>query len=180
VGRLNLGYRHLLPVLPFLYVGIGRLADVARGRWSKWALGGLAFWLALESLVMFPHYLAYFNLAAGGPRSGYHYLVDSNLDWGQELISLAEYQDAHQLGPVYLSYFGSAEPADYGVEYYCLPSLGLLDCSEASLPVEGWVAVSATCLQGQCTPERPHFYAPLHAHEPEAVLGHAMFLYRLP
>jgi len=178
-SRLNLGYRHLLPILPFLYVGIGRLATVARGRRARLVMGGLVLWLALESLATFPHYLAYFNLAVGGPSAGHRYLVDSNLDWGQELIALSDYQTAHQTGPVHLSYFGSADPAAYGVDYRCLPSLGLLDCPEASLPTEGWVAVSATCLQGLCTVD-PDCYASLRTREPVAVLGHSMFLYHLP
>ncbi len=105
--------------------------------------------------------------------------MDSNLDWGQELVSLAEFQVANQTGPVHLSYFGSADPSAYGVEYLCLPSLGLLSCPDADLPADGWVAVSATCLQGLCTPD-PDFYAPLRSREPDAVLGHSMFLYDLP
>jgi hypothetical protein len=178
-SRLNLGYRHLLPVLPFLYVGIGRLAKEVSGRRGTLVLGGLTLWLALESLVTFPHYLTYFNPAAGGPAAGHRYLVDSNLDWGQELVSLAEFQAANQTGPVHLSYFGSADPSAYGVEYVCLPSLGLLSCPEADLPADGWVAVSATCLQGLCTAD-PGFYAPLRHRQADAVLGHSMFLYDLP
>jgi hypothetical protein len=176
---LNLGYRHLLPVLPFAYVGIGCLANATRDRWAKLVLAGLVLWLALSSLLVFPHYLAFFNLAAGGPAGGYRYLVDSNLDWGQELISLSEFQSTHQTGRIDLSYFGTADPAAYGIEYDCLPGFGLLECQEAELPTEGWVAVSATCLQGLCTPD-PEFYATLRSREPDAVLGHSMFLYDLP
>ncbi len=178
-GRLNLGYRHLLPILPFLYVAIGQLAQVLGDRRARLVMAGLLTGLALENLVTYPHYLAFFNSAVGGPSAGHRYLVDSNLDWGQELISLAEFQSAHQTGPVHLAYFGSADPASYGVDYYCLPSLGYLDCPESKLPTRGWVAVSATCLQGLCTAETD-FYAALRAMEPSTVLGHSMFLYHLP
>jgi hypothetical protein len=179
VGRLNLGYRHLLPMFPFLYVAIGQLGQVLGGRRGRLVMGGLLIGLALENLLTFPHYLAFFNLAVGGPSAGHRYLVDSNLDWGQELISLAEFQSAHQTGPVYLGYFGSADPAAYGVEYHCLPGLGYIECPESDLPANGWVAVSATCLQGLCT-EEPDFYATLRGREPSAVLGYSMFLYHLP
>ncbi len=36
------------------------------------------------SVAIFPHYLAYFNAFAGGPLNGWRYLIDSNLDWGQD------------------------------------------------------------------------------------------------
>ena len=64
-----------------------------------------------QALAAWPHYLAYFNLASGGPAQGYRWLVDSNLDWGQDLPGLRRYLDEHtEPGrPHYLSYFGSAD-----------------------------------------------------------------------
>lgn len=41
-----------------------------------------------QPTAVYPHYLAYFNELAGGPRNGYQSLVDSNLDWGQDLKEL--------------------------------------------------------------------------------------------
>lgn len=178
-GGLNLGYRHLLPALPFLYVALGWLAKSTQTRQARLVVGALVAWLALESLVTYPHYLAYFNTAAGGPSSGYNYLVDSSLDWGQELINLAQYQSSHKIERFHLGYFGSADPAVYGIEYDCLPSFGLLHCPDAELPTEGWIAVSATCLQGLCSQDSG-FYSSLRAAKPAAVLGHSMFIYHLP
>ena len=58
-----------------------------------WSLAGLAVagWYVLEAVHLFPHYLAYFNLLPGGPVAGYRYLVDSNLDWGQNLWQLNDW-----------------------------------------------------------------------------------------
>jgi len=130
-------------------------------------------------LVVWIYATAYLMFRLGGPAAGHHYLADPNLDWGQESIALSDYQTAHQTGVIHLGYFGSAEPSAYGVRYQCLPGLGLLDCPEADLPTDGWVAVSATCLQGLCTSD-PDFYASLRARDPTDVLGHSMFLYHLP
>jgi hypothetical protein len=72
--------------------------------------------LALDAAVCFPNYLAYFNLIAGGPANAYRHLVDSSLDWGQDLPALKRYLDQHHSeGPAYLSYFGVASPDSYKV-----------------------------------------------------------------
>ena len=72
---------------------------------------------ALGSLWVYPHSLSYFNLLSGGPTRGYRHLVDSNIDWGQDLPALAAWQRAHPgAPPMRLHYFGSAAPAAYGVQ----------------------------------------------------------------
>ena len=73
-----------------------------------------------ESVIMWPDYLAYFNLLAGGPKYGYRHLVDSSLDWGQGLKELKTWlhrhpEDSRDPGRVYLSYFGTARPEYYGI-----------------------------------------------------------------
>ena len=54
----------------------------------------LALWYAAGTLRDHPHHLAYFNEIAGGPANGYRHLVDSNLDWGQDLKRLAAWARA--------------------------------------------------------------------------------------
>ena len=68
----------------------------------------------------YPNYLAYFNRIAGGPANGYKHLVDSSLDWGQDLPGLKRWLKEHDLDspgktPVYLAYFGQANPAHYHI-----------------------------------------------------------------
>ncbi|MCS7179706.1 MAG: hypothetical protein N0A03_10680, partial [Anaerolineae bacterium] len=53
-------------------------------------------WLTFGTLRLFPHYLAFFNELAGGPYGGHHYLVDSNLDWGQSFKALKEWLGKQQ------------------------------------------------------------------------------------
>ena len=64
-------------------------------------------------LRVHPNYLAYFNEAAGGPSRGWRWLVDSNIDWGQDLPLLAKWQREHPDRPVHLKYFGTVEPELY-------------------------------------------------------------------
>jgi len=179
-SRINIGYRHLLPVLPYLYIALGGFARWASGLWKKTVLAVLLIWLAVIPAVMYPDYRAFFNVLGGGPSRGYRYLVDSNLDWGQELINLAKFQKENRTGEMALAYFGTADPAEYGVAYHCIPSTGLLYCPDEPLPDYGWVAISASCLQGFCTQDNPDFYAPFRAMKPVAKLGYAIFIYNLP
>jgi hypothetical protein len=117
------------------------------------ATGVLVLWQGVESLRLRPHYLAYFNQIAGGPEQGYKRLVDSSLDWGQDLPALKAWLDEHapvgpSRPPVYLSYFGTSSPAHYGIDarlletYLPIPSERPLDLKP------GYYCVSATMLQG--------------------------------
>lgn len=178
-SRLNLGYRHILPIWPFLFVAVGSLAAVPPIGWRQVALLALVGWLAVSAITIFPHHLAYFNELVGGPGEGYRYLVDSNLDWGQDLKGLARYQREHALGKIYLAYFGTADPDYYGIEYECMPSYGLLACDDAPIPRSGILAVSATCLQGGCTGD-PQAYRWLLDETPVAKIGYSIFVYELP
>ena len=76
----------------------------------------LLVWYCFESILIFPHDLAYFNELAGGPKGGVNWLVDSNLDWGQDLKRLKSYVDRHRIESLKLLYFGMADPAYYGIK----------------------------------------------------------------
>ncbi len=113
VSRLNIGYRHLLPILPPLYIfaacvfAQARLfAQCTRCKW-RWAIRGssalLGFWLMVGTLKIWPFHLAFFNALIGGPDQGYRYLVDSNTDWGQALKALHSYIEREHLSHVRLS-----------------------------------------------------------------------------
>lgn len=120
-SRINLGVRHLLPMYPFLYViGMAALAALLPPRWYLVVAGAAIGLQAVESAAVYPDYLGFFNVAAGGSNAGPRYLLDSNIDWGQDLKKLKTYMDAHP-GPVCLEYFGSVEPKDYEIRYEYLP-----------------------------------------------------------
>jgi hypothetical protein len=112
----------------------------------------LVAWHVAESLAIRPDYLAYFNEAAGGPSKGYTHLADSSLDWGQDLPGLKQWLDRQGLqrpgaSPVYLSYFGTARPAYYGIQATTLAGFVDRRPPEPPVPLRGGVyCISATML----------------------------------
>jgi hypothetical protein len=149
-SRLNIGHRHLLPIYPCLFVLAARSAVAGLGharRAARLATMGLLAWYAAGTLHVHPHELAYFNELVGGPSQGYRWLVDSNLDWGQDLRGLKAWMDAHGVAEIHLAYFGTADPDYYGIRGQRLPGY-LRPTHVAGFRAGEWVAVSATLLQG--------------------------------
>ncbi len=128
-SNLNIGYRHLMPLLPYLYLLIAGLSSLWPGmnrlprRITKAAILFTILGVIIIDLLIHPHYLSYFNLAAGGPSNGHRVLVDSNIDWGQDLLRLKDWVDENNVDDLKLAWFGSADPAYYGIEYQPLPGL---------------------------------------------------------
>ncbi|NUQ62827.1 MAG: phospholipid carrier-dependent glycosyltransferase [Pirellulales bacterium] len=144
-SRINIGHRYLLPLYPLLVIaGVDRLWQAlgSRPKAMPWMTAALMAGQAVSCLAVAPHYLAYFNSVVGGPLRGWHYLVDSSIDWGQDLPALS--QELKRLGyrRVALQYFGTAEPRAYGIEADPLTHL--------RRPLEEYeaFAVSVTNLQG--------------------------------
>ncbi|MFQ5669533.1 MAG: glycosyltransferase family 39 protein [Acidobacteriota bacterium] len=119
LNRLDIGVRYLLPLYPFLFLGVASLGRLLRRR--EPVAGGLILaaltGAAISTLAVYPHYLSYFNLLAGGPSEGWRILINSNNDWGQDLKFLRREIEARGGGPVRLAYFGHAEPEAYGIDY---------------------------------------------------------------
>lgn len=91
-SRINIGIRHVLPI----YLGFSIVAAVAlaraienreRGKWMFFGAAAMVAWMAVSSLIAHPDYLPYFNELAGGHPE--NILVDSDLDWGQDLKRLS-------------------------------------------------------------------------------------------
>jgi hypothetical protein len=184
---INIGHRHLLPVYPFVFVAGGHAAAAlwkAAGRWrvpARAAVVGLLGWYAAGTLRVHPHYLAYFNELGGGPARGYEHLVDSNLDWGQDLIGLRAYMERTGLPRLKLLYFGTADPGYYGIACDRLPGYQAPPPSTLVREVRPGdiVAVSATHLQGiYLEPGVRVLAEQLRRRRPIAVIGYTIFVYR--
>lgn len=189
-GSLNIGVRHLLPIYPFIFIyvskiapGIQQLALNSVKFAKKWLFMSVYFlfaflcvWYLWTSLSVYPHYVSYFNEAVGGPKNGHKYLVDSSLDWGQDLKRLAEYVEENNIKNIKIDYFGG------GVPGYFIPDS--IEWHSQNGKTTGWIAISATFLQ------MSKFYAPLENQEsyewieknyqPEVVIGHSIFVYNIP
>jgi hypothetical protein len=106
-------------------------------------------WVIVSSLWIWPNYLTYFNEIVGGPRNGYKHLVDSSLDWGQDLPGLRRYLKTNETEPVYLIYFGKGDPDYFGIAAMrpIRPLTELPDKFDVDLR-SGIYCISATYLQG--------------------------------
>jgi 4-amino-4-deoxy-L-arabinose transferase-like glycosyltransferase len=184
-SNLNLGIRHVLPVYPFIFIAIGIAVAWSRAIWpraAKVATAAAGIGLALETMSVFPNYLAFFNAPAGGSRGGIELLSDSNLDWGQDLKLIAQWQQEHPNTPLYMMYFGFADPWAYGIEYRNFIEGYKYGPVFEWTPQPGVLAVSATHLQGVYYEQREirEFLARLRQVEPIEVLGGTIYLYRWP
>jgi len=152
--RINIGLRHVLPVYPFVILLAAYAAARLEIPFRRIAVCVLIVIATAESLIVFPDYLAYFNFLVGGSRHGYKYLVDSNLDWGQDLKGLKRWLDRQQTSaPVYLSYFGTAQPSYYRIEAKRLPGYHDFFGGAELMPLRGGIyCISATMLQCVYTP----------------------------
>jgi hypothetical protein len=150
--KINIGHRHILFLYPVLYVlaGSAILWWPMQKLWAKVGVVVLIGWFAVDSVLIRPHYLAYFNGFSGGPAQGYRHLVDSSLDWGQDLPGLKHWLAVHNPGdrdPVFLSYFGTDSPDYYGINSMRLPGFPDWRERQAFAYVPGYYVISATMFQ---------------------------------
>ncbi len=174
-----MGQRHLLPIYAILFVASGALVRVcarseARRRW----LAVLLLAQAVSSFSVCPRYLAYFNMIGGGPYRASHYLLDSNLDWGQDLSRLKPVLDTHGIASVYLYYCGTDDPEAYGITYR--KSAWWPD-ARPDLPEEkpgpgDYVAITLHIYRQPGERVRKT----LHGLKPIAIAGDCFYIYRLP
>ncbi len=180
--KVNIGLRHVLPAYPFIFLLTGYAANIKTEskRAARTVLCSCFSWYVYAAVSVFPHQLAYFNEFAGGSENGYKYLVDSNLDWGQDLPALREFMNNNGIKRIKLAYFGFCDPRYFGVEYDYLPSYYIPEPVNVKERVElkGWFAISATMLQGVYLSDHD-FYKVFRDIEPVAAIGYSTFIYRL-
>jgi hypothetical protein len=127
---------------------------------------------------MFPYEIAFFNELIGGPQNGHHYLIDSNIDWGQGYKELRDYMEEHP-GPVpKISFnFINTLPSYYGIPFEALPpEIDAPPLMAPFHPLPGRYVLSITSLQ-RGWPEDPSMYAWFRQVQPTAEIGYSFFLY---
>ncbi|MDP8297404.1 MAG: glycosyltransferase family 39 protein [Candidatus Orphnella occulta] len=115
-SNLQVGIRHLLPIYPLCFVISARSIGLFRYRLSKTIIAFFSLWIILGTIMIYPHFLSYFNEIAGGPDNGWRYLRDSNIDWGQDLPALSTYIKENKIDVITLAYFGEDLPKEYGIK----------------------------------------------------------------
>ncbi len=196
-NNLNIGIRHILPTFPFVYL----LIALALGAWLdqhlpqkkaslKETLRGplitllkytllsfLLFWYVAGTIKSYPYFISYFNEFAGGGENGHRYVVDSNLDWGQDFKRLRAYVEENRINPLFLDYFGGADATYYLGDTF-IPWWSDLG------PPKGYFAVSLTKLKGaHANPVKGFTLRPeeqykwIYGKEPVAKIGRSIWVY---
>jgi hypothetical protein len=180
--RVQIGQRYLLPLYPLvillgtdcLFATHGRVAQRRR-----WIAAVLVAGQAMSAAAIAPQYLAYFWPLVGGPENGHRLLADSNLDWGQDLPRLKAELDRRGWRRVVLCYFGTDDPAAYGIEAIRPTELSLDAVPVAEIERYDALAISVTTLVGVYADPPGTGNRSLLAIPPTARAGHSIFLYDL-
>jgi len=171
--------RYVIPCLPFCFVLLG-------GCWSRvvWerargvtlVTGAGLLCTVWASLSVYPHSLSFFNRIAGGPLQGHWFLLDSNVDWGQDLYFLKSWMNEHlQSRPLTLAYAGVADPGLFDLDVQPFSDRDILR-SETIPP--GWYAISVNHLHGyDSAPMACSRFLPL---KPTARAGYSILIYHIP
>lgn len=171
----DLGLRHILPIYPLLAIvaglGVVELWHLLGPRWLGPSLAvGLCVWMAAASVLAHPDYLAYFNRLAGDHPE--RILVNSDLDWGQDLLRLTHALRARHIQAVAIAYNGTADLKRIGMPQFSL----LLPCTRAT----GWIAISLLKLELSQPSVGCGGYSWLMAYKPMALVGKSIRLYYIP
>lgn len=206
-GNLNIGYRHLFPILPFLYVLVAKtLFDILRRENERLAthrllrilLTGATVSIIAIPVLSYPSYLSYFNIIGGGHKNGYQYVTDSNYDWGQDLRRLRDFVDNYNqctekqfLTPFCEPFRAMVTPKNQPIDTIRVDYFGGSDPAwqlggyykgwhSHLAPEAGWYALSIGFLQENWhKPLNPGelSYAWLRGREPDFRVGDSIFVY---
>ncbi len=161
-------------------------------RWLRAAVVGCVAWGTVSSLWTYPHSMSYFNELAGGPRGGDRHLINSNIEWGQDLFFLRDKLEQMGWDRVGMVYWGRYDARLGGIDFH-LPPRGPLESVSTErgrsrlLPAPGRYAISVNQLHGYAfvapdgrgglTMPRRDAYRYFQRWEPVASAGYSMRLY---
>ena len=167
-SHFNLGVRHLLPILPLLAVGTACALQRLKNKKASMAVKILLGWQALVVIAAYPLYIQFFSEAVGGAPNGYHYLVDSNYDWGQDAHRLKTFLTEHGIQHIYLDYFGTA----FSTEYLKIPNTRVSAVTARQIH-QGTLVVSVSQLM------RPDWAWLRESRQPVARVAYTLFVYEM-
>ncbi len=175
-SNLNIGIRHIIPVIPFLSI-------ITVWAWKRWLEQGsierrirpnalrhvgtatprwilalfLGIWFLSETAFAAPYFLSYFNEFAGGTTNGYRFVTDSNYDWGQDWIRFFKWvytqnndnTPGDAISKIAIDRFGGGNPA-----YYLGNRAIIWSSAQGNPAAQGihWLAVSVNTLQNAIQP----------------------------
>ncbi|MFL6245733.1 MAG: ArnT family glycosyltransferase [Thermoanaerobaculia bacterium] len=170
-SAINIGIRHILPMYAPLSIvaayAVVRIWTHATDAFARTTLVALLAWLLINTTLAHPDYLAWFNEAAGS--APHRIAVDSNLDWGQDVLRLARMQQELQLEPLSIDISSSTRFQRHNL--FPPPNL------DANAPIHGWLAVSETVY---ALKRSQGAYGWLDQYRPVRRIGKSIRLYSLP
>jgi hypothetical protein len=172
---LNIGVRYMLPLFPLLALTAG-IGAVWLWQRARWAVAVLLIWTAISGAAAHPDYIAYFNEFAGSQPE--RILVDSDLDWGQDMGRLAAELRSRKVDYLHMACLYTGDDTRLG-----LPNWDSLDPYQ---PVTGWVAISYTMrenfgwMAAQQRGRSDLAFAWLDRYQPVARVGKSILLYHVP
>lgn len=191
MSRINIGIRYYLPACTLLFILGGALLDqllkARRARRAGLIIAlALVAWAGVEAVRAYPDHMTYMNqLASRQPR--WHYLSDSNVEWGDDVRALAEY--LRERGETRVR--AAALAADHMLPCYGVENLNLIRSPAVSWPPTRYVAIGASFLNGSTVPpgmsvhgrqlteaERVNYFDAYRRRTPEAVFGDSIYLFR--
>ncbi|HYS56313.1 MAG TPA: hypothetical protein VER58_21350, partial [Thermoanaerobaculia bacterium] len=133
-SHLDIGVRYVLPIFVPLSVAAGVVIAALGTRHAalRVVAAVLLIWQIAESAAVHPDYFPYFNELAG--RDPSRYLVDSNLDWGQDILRLSHVVQELKIGTMGVALFGNVD-----LDALHFPPRHRLS---AFVPEDGWIAIS--------------------------------------
>jgi len=182
---LKMSYRYILPALPFIIALAAESVASPRHIRRTWRVGLtlLVVWAIVDAALIYPHHLSFANELGGGPKNAHR--LFSDIDWGQDLIGLQDYLTREHISRVELSYFGSADPAAYGLSFHPLPAFRRVLAGPEFFgynpytPPPGIYAISTTSLQMGLLYQGRDLYAFFRSREPDARIGYSIHIYKL-
>lgn len=182
LGGMNVSYRHMLPLHPFLHLVIaqGLISWIRQQRshpWAQLVWGAMGLWYIFGTLNVFPDELAFFNELVGGPNNGYRYLTDYTQDWGQSFKELRNYLRASPGPEPNIVHFTPIHPGFYGVTFRPLfPTAGATQKAAPFHPQSGRYVIGVAPLYGLVGPD-PLQLEWFRRARPTAIVGHGLFVY---
>jgi hypothetical protein len=183
LSNFHIGFRHVLPSLPFFILGGGfALQRWAANRAARAIIALCLAWFAISSLRVYPNGISYFNEWIGGPAQGWRYLADSNIDWGQNLPDLDAYLKRNRIEQIKSFIFGFDNPWHYmkpgSLAPQALPSPADTAMGHYYLPQPGIYAVSVNFLTGFLAPPGYEDYLRyFRQRPPDGRAGYSILIY---